>query len=944
MEAVLPPKGLYCVIGIKGKNIHSQTFHKTLRDVDVAVDLLDAKHINSFVALATFQDNTSRTADNVAYLKSFFLDLDCDPDCGEDHPRKYKTQELAAKSIIKFVKDLNLPRPMMVNSGYGLHAYWPLTEPITRTAWKVVAERLKTVCMLSGLKIDPAVPADAARVLRAVGSTNWKSESNPLSATVLREAEAVEVELLRTLLGVTATTPTTLFNTPYVKRQLDDVTKSLLENNPSSFKMIAVKSFSGTGCNQIRKVIEDPANTSEPEWRAVLSIAQFCKDRDRAIHIVSSGHPGYNPQETEQKASRIPAPHRCETFRGNNPSRCEGCKHEGKIGSPISLGRGEVEQATAADNIVKDVLKPDLVYTIPEYPFPFVRGKNGGIYIKGKDDDDHPKDVLVYENDFYLVHTVEDPFEGMSGLFRLHLPQDGVKEFHIPLKEMITKDGFGKRVAEQGISTIAKQMESLMAYGNMSIKTYQKARKAEKSRTQFGWADNHSVFIIGDREVSATGVKYSPPSAVTVGQVKSYAQKGSLEEWKKIAAFYNKPGREMFMFVLFAGFGSPLVPFSNQNGGVISLFSEGSGTGKTTILQMINSIFGHPEDLMLIKADTMNSRINRIGTMQNITTTLDEITNESPEVTSDFLYQFLQARGKNRLHNSLNIERHNTIYWKAHCVVTANNAMEDKLYVKKRAPDGELARFLEFPLSPITGVSKVESDAIFALLSRNYGWAGEAYVQHVIRTLPKVQEALEKMQRNIDASAGLTQRERHWSSMATTTLTGGLIARNAGVMDFVTDDDYQRVHGWAIKMLKEKRKATAEAIYEPSLMLGAFLSEHINDMLIINSGASRVAGSPQDAPIREPRGKLYARYEPDSKLLFVGRARFREFCMKNGVSYASVIKHLTDRRRYLGEKKMRMGKGLQVSAPEAALMFLNEGQELFDSEAIHGDARSTHND
>jgi hypothetical protein len=32
---------------------------------------------------------------------------------------------------------LQLPRPTLVNSGRGVHAYWPLTEAVTREGRKV---------------------------------------------------------------------------------------------------------------------------------------------------------------------------------------------------------------------------------------------------------------------------------------------------------------------------------------------------------------------------------------------------------------------------------------------------------------------------------------------------------------------------------------------------------------------------------------------------------------------------------------------------------------------------------------------------------------------------------------------------------------------------------------------------------------------------------------
>ncbi len=933
LGAVLPPEGVYCVVGIVGKVLRSQTFHETLLDVEVAVDHLDGQGINSFIAVSSFLSDRNRTAANAAYVKSFFLDLDC----GEDTPKKYLDQNAALAALKKFVKETGIPRPIIVDSGNGVHAYWPLTKAVKKDEWKVVAEQFKVACLLSGLKIDPTVPADAARVLRAVGSHNFKGIT-PLPVEALNMVPPIDIEVFREKFGHVSGG---FSGAP--SRPLDAVTKALLENKPSSFKLILKKSAEGTGCNQILDAVLNQETASEPMWRAVLSIAKFCKDKDKAIHAVSYKHPEYTKELTEEKVALIHGPYNCQTFWKDNPTGCDGCPNRGKIKNPISLGRGEVEVATAEDNVVRDTKAPEIIYTIPEYPFPYVRGKNGGVYVKSEDKEGNPKDMLVYENDFYLVNTVDDPLEGMSALFRLHLPQDGVKEFLIPMKDMIAKDSFGKRVAEQGIGTIAKQMEALMHYANTSVKTYQKNKRAEKARLQFGWADNYSTFIVGDRQITATEIKYSPPSSVTLGLVNFFRQAGTLEKWKEIASFYNRPGMELHMFALFSGFGSPLVPFcSEPRGGILNLYSDGSGTGKTTMLRMINSIFGNPDELMLIKSDTMNSRMSRIGTLQNITATIDEITNEPPEVTSDFLYEFLQARGKNRLKHSHNIERINTTTWKTNCVTTANTPLEDKLYLKKRSPDGELARFLDIEYQSGNTLSKAESDAIFNPLKTNYGLAGDIYMQYVIQNLPSIIKLLDQMQGSIDKAAELTQRERHWSGLAVTRLVGGLVSRSAKILDF-TDEDFQRVYDYVVSMLIAKRLAQTKTTKSaPDLVLGSFLSEHINDVLVINSGATRKAGAMAEAPIREPRGRLYIRYEPDTKLIYVSKTKFREFCTAGQTSYTSVLDAMKKQNAFVGEKKVRMGKGMQLSHPEAALIFNNQGDTLFeDGGLVNGNPRDT---
>ena len=937
LGAVLAPEGKYCVVGISGKGAPSQKFYDTLAQVDTAVEELEAQQVNSFVAVASYNDGSERTAANVKYLKSFFLDLDV----GADNDRKYPDQQTAIADVRRFVKELRLPRPMLVNSGNGVHAYWPLEQALARPQWKVIATRLKTACLMAGMKIDAKVTSDAARILRAVGSNNWKNPDNPLAVSVLNRVAPVQVDEFRSLLGVDDA-----MMESSVERPLNDTTKALIEQTnelrPSSFKLILKKSIDGKGCNQILQAVQNQDTVLEPLWRAVLSTAKFCKDGEKAIHLVSCHHPDYNEQATQAKADAIQGPYSCKAYWEENPSGCDGCIHRDKITNPISLGRGEMAvappeanlvQATPAEAPSEDV---KVTYTIPEFPFPYARGVNGGIVVRSKDKDGNADDKLIYENDYYLVQTIDDPLEGMSGLFRLHLPQDGVREFMIPLKEMIGKDTFGKRVAEKGISTIGKQIEGLMAYSNMSVKKYQASHRAARARLQFGWADNYTSFIVGDRQITATETRYSPPSSVTLALMKHYQRSGSLEKWKQLTQVYNRPGMEPYMFGLFLGFGSPLAAFMNERCGIVNFYSPESGTGKTTILRMINSIFGHPDDTMLIKEDTLMARINRIGVLQNIAATVDEITNESPEATSNFLYQFLHGRGKNRMQASFNIERTNNVSWRSIGVLTANASLQDKLHQKKTSPDGELARLLEYELKPISGMSKTESDELFYPLNSNYGVACVPYIRYLILNMPNIIEAMNGTQRSIDQKAELVQRERFWSVIGTIGMSGGIFAREAKVLD-LTDADIKRVFDWLVSDLKSRSHVAREVVPANVTAVGEFMSYHINDTLVINSGVSRAGSGPQEAPIMVPRGKLYIRVEPDTKRVFINKGAFRQFCSERQIAYSTVVGVLSAQKKYFGERKMRMGKGMISTPPEIALEFLYENEELFG-----GDARATH--
>jgi hypothetical protein len=129
----------------------------------------DRRGESVYHACAVYHDETSRKAFNAKAMNAFWLDIDC----GDGKARKgagYETKAEAQEALSQFCADCGLPEPMIVDSGGGLHVYWILDEEILASDWKPVAEKLKKLCSFSGFKADPNRTADAASILRPVGT------------------------------------------------------------------------------------------------------------------------------------------------------------------------------------------------------------------------------------------------------------------------------------------------------------------------------------------------------------------------------------------------------------------------------------------------------------------------------------------------------------------------------------------------------------------------------------------------------------------------------------------------------------------------------------------------------------------------------------------------------------------------------------------------------
>lgn len=873
LKSVLPTQGVYCTVGIRAGAVR-QSFHGSVDDVEAAGLALDSQGVDAYFALATFIDGSARKVDNASHLRSFFLDLDC----GTGKP--YVDQPAAAQAVAIFLQATGLPSPTLVNSGGGLHVYWPLTEDIPVNVWQAHAKSLKRLCAQHNLFADPAVTADAARILRIPGTQNFK---NSTSRPVQIIASGVPVSLA----DFAKILPPAPIDLSAAKQfGMDEASRDLAggEYPTCNFTKIAKLSVKDNGCAQIKYALQNAHTLEEPLWRGVLSIAVRCEDGAKAIHRVSSGHPEYTPEATEAKAAETKGPYTCEWYRDNNPTHCAGCQQ--RISTPLMLGRVIAAAAIQDDQYL--IEKPDdedapaVTLAVPAYPFPYFRGANGGVYRRETDADGNNHDIEIYHSDLYLTErfydfSMDGEGDGEMVGINLHMRKDGVRRFYAPVTTLFTKDKMRDLLIKHGVVAYGKHLDALMAYFASTIRKLQTQFSANRTRNQMGWTPDTLGFVVGELEYTVNGPKLAPPASGTRQLAAAFKPTGSLEEWKQVANFYNNPGLEPHAFALFVAFGSPLLKFLGGNvvkGAQVHLKHNGSGSGKSTAQMVANSVFGHPDDLLMKKEDTYASKMHMLGMMNSLVFTVDEITNEKAEILSDYAYGFTSGRGKHRMEAQTNKLRSNSTTWCNFTITSGNASVVDALQQHKSTADGELRRVLEIAVQTYTGHSKAEIDVVFGKLNDNYGVAGPIYIQYILENLPAVQDALYRMQAKIDKELALDQTDRYYSCLLTCAFVGAKIAQSLKLHDI----EIKRVYRAAVEFTQQARISTRNEVGDLLLVaqetLASFINENVNNALVINHPVK--GGSIPSAPIQSPKGQLKMRYEPDTKELIVTVAEFRK--------------------------------------------------------------------
>lgn len=911
LSEVLAPEGWRCVVGIKNKRIIKQ-FVETAEDIVRAGQQLVDDEYDAYFACATFNEPTKRSGDNTKLFKALWLDVDC----GEGKP--YATHVEAADALKKFCVTVALPKPYVVDSGRGLHVYWAFDTPATPDVWQAAANKLKKNCVTHKLHADPACTADKARILRIPGTKNFKARPS-LEVRLLTTGKPLKLDTLRAPLVETAAPE-------FTATKLNELTKSLAYNKEYLFKTILLKTQAGAGCAQIQHIVVNQKDMGEPMWRAGLSIAQFCKDRDKAIHFISKDYEGYSAEETAHKAERIKGPYTCQTFEKYNPGGCDNCQHKDKIKSPIVLGM-QIAEAPKNEVVAS--------HTIPDYPFPYFRGKKGGVYKRPFGDEEEPQ--VVYEHDLYIIRRMVHPINGEMLVFKLHLPQDDVKEFSVPLKDAVVKDKLREALAEKGVAATPKQQELLLGYVTTFVKELQVIKKADKMRIQFGWCDNDTKFIVGDREISAMGVYYSPPSPSTEKFAALMVPKGDINRWRECFNMYARPGLESYAYAALTAFGSPLLKFTGIRGAAINLISGDSGPGKSTILRVINSVVGKPSELMSMWKDTQNAGARKLAIFNNICHTFDEVTKVDVEDMGAHLYQVTQGRDKERAQGSVNMLRPNTERWELIEVMTSNASMYDRLQIARDSVDGEMMRLFEYVIYN-SGIDEQYAKHMFDVqLEENYGHAADIYFSYIVSNRDYVIHTVRSVQAKIDKEVKLTSRERFWSAIVACNIAGGLLAKELNLHNY----DMKAIFKWVTDQIHLLRQHVRAPLANAAAVVGDYINRHLQNIVVIN-GKEDARTSLSCAPILEPRGPLYIRFEPDTKRMYINAKHFKSDCAKLQITVRELTRKLESDGVLLPAETKRITKGLKVLAPPVyCFVFDCANSNFFDvEELIHADTRN----
>ena len=920
LSKLLPEEGLYCVAMALPKGGFRHFFHDQLGEAKARLNALNNAGNTVYIAQATFDPskiaeakkaNASlaegekrmgmRTQVNALKLKNFFLDIDV----GEKWP--LKTKKEAADELKKFVRETGLPFPSVVSSGNGLYAHWILEQAVPADQWKTIAQLLKKVVAAYSPPLggDSSRTSDSASVLRPPGTTNRKPGKPEKDVVIIKDVAPVEFLDFVNRLGEAA-------KAKRVNREM------ILPPTPADVNADFYAGLSPTGppsnaervaekCAQVREVRDARGDVSEPLWYNTLGLVIHCEDGEVTAHEWSSGHPEYSVAETSRKIAQWQGtgigPTTCAKFGELNPTGCIGCPSNGKIKSPIVLGKPEPKAIV----IVEEQCPP---------PDGFRRGEDG-LYVEIEG-----RWVRFYDCDLYVDRLAYDQSLGYEVMTIKHtLPHEGDLECTVRSSLVNDPKALLTLLADNHIKVIgAKNKTYLVNYMEGYQSKLQRMRRMSHYLCQMGWAsarDGKDMFVLGKKILHSDGTSEEASLAHNVPVAAGgYRTAGSLQEWVRATKILSAPGMEPFAFALLAGgFGAPLMKFTGFDGAAVSMVGP-SGAGKTLMLMMIQSVWGAHQDLMMTKNDTDLSMISRLGVYNTLPLTIDEVTNMEAMKASNLLYQITQGRERTRLGRDSK-EMNNLNRWNTLAVTSSNESLVDKLSATKTDATAEINRVFEYYVSKHELFVEPLTTELYWTITENFGHAGEVYAERLVKNVKRLRADLDKIKTRIEAKAATQGGERFWSAIASVAIYGGLIAKDLGLIDF----EIAPVMRWAEKTIQEMRTDKQELASDSVAILAQFLDEHAGNRLIVKGSAHSKQGC---QVIEAPRGALYVRYEIDTQRMYVSRPVLKTWLSKRYGSYTKLKRDLMEMKALVDANRTKnLGAGTWFSSASQATWDIN---------------------
>lgn len=931
-----------------------------------------------------------------------------DIDIGPDDPKKYPDLVTASFWMFEFCKALHIPHPsIVVRSGGGIHVYWISNRTLSLAEWKVYAQALKREALRWGLLIDPAVTADAARVLRVPDTKNYKYDP-PREVRVIglwsfgKEYDfATEFSFANIGFGsvgvavpqgpafiqpeiqaevVNANHPKAfrekIFGTSSRFAHLDadaDAIGSGIEDYPPLALAPILK-----GCEWFRHAYETGGvGYTNPQWHLMILGCTWIEDGHELAHKLGNQYPTYTRAETnrqwqhkiqERQTKNIGWP-RCSAIYEAGSRFCESCEHFKARKSPLHLALPNHDTMVEEEEDGNDEPKGEKLEGEPSdeekalrLPDGFALNKDGLVskWVASKRAHGVPTLVKLFLTKVSEPRSETDE-KNQNGI-GLTAQTDHVskppKPIFIP-QSCLTDTPFRETLRTQGIMYVNnKQTRPLLDMLGMPWLDRLRAEQAARDISSMGWRiedGQHAGFEYGGSLFRCDGTTERSRLPINDSFYQYYRPCGRKEPWLRAAKLLTDRLRPELDIIIAAAFGAPLAPFVGAfYGGMLSVWGT-PGSGKSTAQQVAAAVWGNPKQTRESLDSTKKSVLNRLGRTKNLPAWWDDIQDERKQEQL-FNAMFVATEGAEGGRLTADVRQRERLDWQTLLVFCSNASFCDYIVRKQPSTTAGLRRVLELEYNwqsngPATGIGMIdELDAsqAFDALVYNHGHVGLEYAQMLARQHGKVETLTKDTLKRFKARVKGNAEEFYWWGIAGILIAGAQLANELGAELRVDRMEHFLVETFENNRAQREDEGTeggSEKNTDDALAM--FMIHMLGNGHALSTDKMWESGDHVE-PIKEPlQGRpLYVQVAMDSGLVRISKKQLRKFLIEHAMQTRSVIEGL---KRFYGAKdnvRKTLGAGTTWAVMQEDLVEMSgrENAKLDDLLQRYGYGKEQKND
>ena len=742
-----------------------------------------------------------RHAHNVHRLKSLWMDIDVKP----DNPKKgYASTSEALDALAAFVKAANIPPPtaLVLSGSGGLHVYWISDTPLAAEEWRPYAEGLEALAKAHGLKRDPGLSTDSARVLRVPGTFNYKT--TPPKGVRLAALSPQDINFgaalghIRVAAATTVTGPVTkpvdLLYDPKLfplrpmpdLQGVDSLAAGIHVNDDTPLDYAEVIK----NCGHFRTTAAtEGAGSEQGLWMLDILATTFMQDPVPLAHKFSRGYKTYTRGGTDamferkvaERAERGLGWPSCEAFENAGSKECAGCPFRGKIRSPLNLAaRAAPVQTTVVPPPPPEMFMP------PGYTVDTETGVICAVVEKKLEGGGSSQELAPL-----FRCRITNPYAETRALrFRVSVDMDNTREVVIPEADIATEQGLLKTLWRQSVKTYVENNRRITAF----MASWLELLDAEKKRlatVPYGWvmengkaagfAYNGTVYRRDGNDHPA-----GTPDAVLKA---TYTPQGTIEPWREAMKVITDQHRPALEALVAMAFGAPLLPFAGQYAGILIGWGE-SGAHKSTALRTGLAVWGNPKFAKDVPSASNVFIEGRLSSLKNLPMVWDELSDpEKLERVVRIAGSITEgvAGGKQKQDKS-NREMGD---WASLVTIGANTCVWDVAVKVTKSTDAQLRRMFEMKVPKVEGTLRKSDVASLTLsLDNNYGWAGVMYAEYLGRNPEQVEKVTKEIMHRLEDELEVKDEERFWCAVVGTLVAGAELANRVCGANFNIGEMY----------------------------------------------------------------------------------------------------------------------------------------------------------